>query len=86
MPVVQLPNREDFDRIIAKLTLKLGRKVSQQEVLDACLNISSNHLNELEQYFSNRPHLTKKQIEEILNLPENFEYISKGSIDEDLYG
>ncbi len=86
MHVVKLPNRENLDRIIAKLTLRLGRKVSQQEVLNACLKISSNHLDELEQYFSNRPQLTKKQVEEILKLPENFDYISKGSIDEDLYG
>jgi len=86
MHVVKLPNRENLDQIIAKLTLRLGRKVSQQEVLNACLKISSNHLDELEQYFSNRPQLTKKQVEEILKLPENFDYISKGSIDEDLYG
>ncbi len=86
MHVVKLPNRENLDQIIAKLTLRLGRKVSQQEVLNACLKISSNHLDELEQYFSNRPQLTKKQAEEILKLPENFDYISKGSIDEDLYG
>lgn len=86
MHVVKLPNRENLDRIIAKLTLRLGRKVSQQDVLNACLKISSNHLDELEQYFSNRPQLTKKQVEEILKLPENFDYISKGSIDEDLYG
>ncbi len=86
MHVVKLPNRENLDQIIAKLTLRLGRKVSQQEILNACLKISSNHLDELEQYFSNRPQLTKKQVEEILKLPENFDYISKGSIDEDLYG
>lgn len=86
MHVVKLPNRENLDRIIAKLTLRLGRKVSQQDVLNACLKISSNHLDELEQYFSNRPQLTIKQVEEILKLPENFDYISKGSIDEDLYG
>ncbi len=86
MHVVKLPNRENLDRIIAKLTLRLGRKVSQQEILNACLKISSNHLDELEQYFSNRPQLTKKQVEEILKLPENFDYISKGIIDEDLYG
>lgn len=86
MHVVKLPNRENLDQIIAKLTLRLGRKVSQQEVLNACLKISSNHLDELEQYFSNRPQLTIKQVEEILKLPENFDYISKGSIDEDLYG
>ncbi len=86
MHVVKLPNRENLDQIIAKLTLRLGRKVSQQEVLNACLKISSNHLDELEQYFSNRLQLTKKQVEEILKLPENFDYISKGSIDEDLYG
>ncbi|MBA7682193.1 hypothetical protein ES703_90540 [subsurface metagenome] len=86
MHVVKLPNRENLDLIIAKLTLRLGRKVSQQEILNACLKISSNHLDELEQYFSNRPQLTKKQVEEILKLPENFDYISKGSIDEDLYG
>ena len=86
MHVVKLPNRENLDRIIAKLTLRLGRKVSQQEILNACLKILSNHLDELEQYFSNRPQLTIKQVEEILKLPENFDYISKGSIDEDLYG
>jgi len=86
MHVVKLPNRETLDRIIAKLTLRLGRKVSQQEILNACLKISSNHIDELEQYFSNRPQLTKKQVEDILKLPENFDYISKGSIDEDLYG
>jgi len=86
MAVVKLRDKNKLDKLIAKLILRLGRKVSQQDVIDNCIDIASLHISELEERFTEKPSLTQNQLDEILGMAENFEYSTKGSIDEDIYG
>ncbi|MBA7543850.1 hypothetical protein ES705_36192 [subsurface metagenome] len=86
MAVVKLRDKNKLDKLIAKLILRLGRKVSQQDVIDNCIDIASIHIAELEERFTEKSPLTQTQLNEILDMAENFEYSTKGSIDEDIYG
>jgi hypothetical protein len=86
MAVVKLTKKEDLDQLIATLVLRIGKKITQQDVLDACVNLGITHMEELEAYFGNKPNISKKRLDALLNSGENFDYDSKGSIDEDLYG
>jgi len=86
MSVVKLPEKGELDKLVANLTLHLGRKVPQQEVLAACIRLASTHIEELEKAFAETKPLSTKRTTEILGMGEDFEYTTKGSIDEDLYG
>lgn len=86
MAVVKLKDKGELDKLVASLTLRLGHKVSQQDVLDACIRISSNRMEELEQFFSPKQNLTKQRIKQILKMADDFDYQTRGTIDEDLYG
>ncbi len=63
-----------------------GKKVTQQDVLDACVNMGIVHLEELEALFGTKIKISKKRLQELLDSGESFDYETKGSIDEDLYG
>ncbi len=86
MSVVKLKQKEELDQLVATLTLRLGRKVSLQSVLDASIKLSSLHIDELEAHFSDKPHLSKSRVKEILDMAEEFKVSTKGSLDEDIYG
>ena len=86
MAVVKLTKKEELDQLVATLTLRVGKKVTQQDVLDACVNMGIVHLEELEALFGTKIKISKKRLQELLDSGESFDYETKGSIDEDLYG
>ncbi len=86
MAVVKLPDKADLDKLVATLTLRVGKKIPQQEVLAACIRLASTHIEELEIEFGERKTLSKKRVEEVLAMGEDFDYQTTGSIDSDLYG
>jgi len=86
MAVVKLKEKKELDRLVATLNLRLGKKVPQQDILDACIKLSTKHLDELEDYFSPTPKISKKRVKEILEMAEDFEYTTTGDIDKDIYG
>ncbi len=86
MAVVKIKEKKELDELVAKLTLRLGKKISQQDVLDACIKLSTIHITELETYFSPVSKISNERVKEILDMAEDFEYSSKGDIDTDLYG
>ncbi|WP_457557935.1 hypothetical protein [Candidatus Harpocratesius sp.] len=47
MSVVKIYNKERLDRLVAKLTLRLGRKPTQQEVVDLCIELGENNFETL---------------------------------------
>jgi hypothetical protein len=55
MSVVKIYNKNRLDRLVAKLTLRLGRKPTQQEVVDLCIELGENHfeslISKLHRYF-----------------------------------
>jgi len=86
MAVVKLKNKEELDKLVASLTLRLGRKVSQQDILKACIELSTRHLEDLADYFSDVPKLTKERVKEIVEAADDFEYDITRTIDQDIYG
>ncbi len=86
MAVVKLKNKDELDKLVALLTLRLGGKVSQQDVLDACVLLSTIHIDELENHFTRKRKLSKKRAQEILEFAVAFDYDTSKSIDEELYG
>ena len=86
MAVVKLSKKAELDKLVASLTLRLGKKIQQQEVIDACINLSIKYIDELENHFSPQKKMSKKRIQEILDMAEDIEYDTTRSIDDDLYG
>ena len=86
MVVVKLKEKMELDKLVAQLTLRMNKKISQQGILDACIKLSYKIIDELEIYFSPVPKLSKKRVIEILDMANEFDYSTKGSIDTDLYG
>ena len=86
MAVVKLSNKNELDQLVASLTLRLGKKIPQQQVIDACIKLSINHINELENHFSEKKMISKKRLQEILDMAEDFDYDRSKTIDEEIYG
>ena len=86
MSVVKLKNKDELDKLVARITLNLGKKVTQQDVLNACIKLSTRHIDELETYFLKNQRITKERVQEILDMADDFDYDTSKSIDQDLYG
>jgi len=86
MAVVKLKGKKELDKLVATLNLRLGKKIPQQDILDACIKLSTKHIEELEDYFSPTSQISQKRVKEILDLAEDFEYTTSGDLDSDLYG
>jgi 2-polyprenyl-3-methyl-5-hydroxy-6-metoxy-1,4-benzoquinol methylase len=84
--VVKLPNKEKLDKLAAKLTLRLGVKVTQQDLLEKCIELSDVHIEELETYFSDKLNLTSDRVREIEETADEFDFDMSKSIDDVLYG
>jgi len=45
--IVKITKKEKLDTLLAKITLRLGKKPSQQEVLDLCVELGEEYFEEL---------------------------------------
>jgi len=70
MAVIKISDKKLIDDLQAKLILRLGRKISQQETLDLCLKNAIKNFDELIVLASNEPSLTPENAEEIIALFE----------------
>ena len=86
MAIVKLKDKSELDKLVATLTIVLGQKVTQQDVIAACIKIAASHLEELRQFLTPTQSLSKKRVKQILNMADDFTFETRGSIDEDLYG
>ena len=86
MAVVKLSKKDELDKLVATLTLRIGKKIPQQEVLDVCIEHSLKNIDEIEMYFSPPVKLSKERIEEIMAMGDDFDYDKKKSIDDVVYG
>lgn len=92
MSIVKIKNKKGLEQLQAKLTLRLGRKPTQQETLDYCLILANQKFEEIIQIAMNLPilNLTKAQkiIEErnnLDNIPYNTDLHFDSKNDEDIY-
>ncbi len=86
MAVVKVKKKEELDKLVAQVTLRLGKKVSQQDVIDACIEFSKMHIEELEKQLTKKAKMSKKRMKEILEMAEEIEYDENKTIDQELYG
>ena len=45
--IVKITKKEKLDTLLAKITLRLGKKPTQQEVLDLCVELGEEYFEEL---------------------------------------
>ena len=62
MAVVKLTKKKALERLQAKLTLKLGRKITQQETLDFCVLVASQNFDKLVKIAEKSPQLTTENV------------------------
>lgn len=70
MSGIKILNKKMLNNLQATLTLRLGRKISQQETLDLCLRYAVKDFEDLVKFASNVPTLTPEIAEEIIALFE----------------
>jgi len=92
MSIVKIRNKKALEQLQAKLTLRLGRKATQIEILDYCLILANNNFEKLVELVSNMPILSLEKSEQIIkarNKLKNVIYNEEASFgsrdDKDIY-
>lgn len=65
MAVVKIQNKDQLDQLVAKLTLRLGHKPTQQEVVDLCIQLGENQFETLVMQLSPVPILDEAKVKKI---------------------
>ena len=83
MASVKMNEKKLLEKLQAKITLKLGRKLTQQELLDKSVKFAYNRLDEFISEEIESPKLTKEIIEQIKNdtIDDPLAYPSKSDDD-----
>ncbi|MGV9173151.1 MAG: hypothetical protein ACOC44_06735 [Promethearchaeia archaeon] len=66
MAVVKLNKKKTLEELQARLTMRLGRKITQQETLDYCVLLASQNFDNLVQISDKAPILTAEKVEKFL--------------------
>ena len=92
MSIVKIKNKKALEQLQAKLTLRLGRKPTQIEILDYCLILANDNFEKLVELVNNLPVLSleiSEQIIEARNKLKNVIYDEEASFgsrdDKDIY-
>jgi len=67
MAFVKITDKALLEELQAKSTLRLGRKISQQEIIDICLRYASHNLDLILKELSAKPKLTPEKAKIIIN-------------------
>ncbi|MHA1266378.1 MAG: hypothetical protein ACTSRS_14185 [Candidatus Helarchaeota archaeon] len=87
MANVKLNKKKLLEKLQAQLTLLQGKKISQQELLDKCIEFSEEHVEEFINEKLSVPLLTPEKIERILSNPIDCPIYCKDKSDDELiYG
>ncbi len=63
MVVVKIKNKKALEQLQAKLTMRMGRKITQQETLDYCIILADRNIDKLVQLAENIPTLTPSKFD-----------------------
>ncbi len=92
MAVIKTTNKDIIDQLQAKLTLQIGKRFTQQEIVDLCIEFAQENIEELINRASNIPRLTPqladqilKQIDELEEVPYDLSLSTANEIDKDIY-
>ena len=66
MAVIKLTKKEKLDQLVARITLQTGIKPTQQDVLDAAVELAETHFDELQTRLAPKPLLDKSKVDRIL--------------------
>ena len=72
MAVIKITNKFSIDELQSKLILRLGRKITQQETLDLCIQYANHHLEDIVALAAVHPTLSPEKANQILNRIENY--------------
>ena len=70
MAVVKIQNKNRLDTLIARLTMRLGRKPTQQEVVDTSIRMADERFEELLGQLSPVPIIDDEKLQKIQNISE----------------
>lgn len=92
MSIVKIKNKKALEQLQAKLTLRLGRRPTQIEILDYCLILANDNFEKLVELVANMPVLSLEKSEQIIearNKLKNVIYDEEASFgsrdDKDIY-
>ena len=75
MAVVKLKEKKKLDQLIAKITLRLGSRPTQQDVLDICVGLGDVHIDEIIEKISPSPVFTDEKLASIIKMRESLSKI-----------
>ncbi len=70
MTVVKISKKYELDALIGKLTLRLGRKPTQQEVIDICVSLGEKYFDEIASRLIQVPTLDDAKVQKIKKTSE----------------
>ena len=92
MAVVKIKNKKALEQLQAKLTLRMGRKLTQQETLDYCIILADKNIDKLVQLAIDVPTLTPSKFnyfiekrDKLVDVPYDSSKKFENLDDEDIY-
>ena len=70
MTVVKISKKHQLDALVSKLTLRLGRKPTQQEVIDICVDLGEEYFDEIATRLVQLPKLDDAKVQKIKQMSE----------------
>ena len=94
MAVVKIQNKDRLDKLIARLTMRMGRKPAQQEVVDVSIRMADERFEELLGQLNIVPVIDDEKFKKILDMADELSDVPwvtsgahySGSEDEEIYG
>ena len=70
MTVVKIQNKDRLDKLIARLTMRMGRKPNQQEVVDVSIRMADERFEELLGQLNPVPVIDDEKLKKIREISE----------------
>ena len=87
MATVHFSEKKKLEELRNSFNKKLDKNLTLEEVLRLCVDFSYEHLHEIEtQITPEKKSISPERVQEVLDMAEDFDIKTKGSIDADLYG
>ncbi len=71
MSIVKIGDKKRLEQLQARLTMRLGKRPTQQEVLDLCVKLGLSQLDLLADLVEKHPILDEKKVQSILERRES---------------
>ena len=71
MVVVKIKNKKALEQLQAKLTMRMGRKLTQQETLDYCIILGDQNIDKLIQLADDVPTLNPSKFDYFIEKRDN---------------